>query len=439
MRFHPDRKKAFLFDVDGTLVETGGAGRQAFSRAFEDVFGEADAFCGETFIGRTDPGVLHATVVRLRGDRPTDAEEARFYEHYLGHLEHELATTDRYRVLPGVPTILEGLAARPDCVLGLVTGNVRRGAYMKLALGGLDRFFPFGGFGSDDGDRPSLTRIAAERAADAAGGPVDAVVLGDSPLDAAAARANGLPIVLVATGGTPPENLRALDPDLYFDSLADWPVAMARLLGVGDTIAAGPEDVDRAAAIVRGGGVVVHPTATLYGLAADAFDPAAAERIGRIKGGRAGPFLALAATPDEAFALAAAVPDAARRLAARFWPGPLTLALPAADSLPEHLIGPGGSVAVRVDPHPIARDLCRAAGRPLLSTSANRHGAPPPASAAEIAPGVAAGCDLFLSDDRPLAGAPSTLVRVDADGAIAVLREGALPTATVFAALQETP
>jgi L-threonylcarbamoyladenylate synthase len=220
--------------------------------------------------------------------------------------------------------------------------------------------------------------------------------------------------------------LAAQDPELLLPSFEDWGVAVARLLGLGDDLRAGIGDVDRAAAVVRAGGVLIHPTSTLYGLAGNALDPSVAARVRRIKGARDAPFLALVADADAAFALAAGVSDVARRLADAFWPGPLTLVLTAAEGLPGHVVGPQGTVAVRVDPHPFVRALVAAAGVPVLSTSANRTGGPAPSRAGDLALGLCAACDLVVTQPGALEGTPSTVVRIDGDR-VEVLRQGAVP------------
>ncbi len=422
----PSPARAFLFDVDGTLVDSGGAGLRAMRRAFQEVIGVQDPFRGDSFTGRTDPHIFRTAVKRhLRRD-PTAAEERAFFDCYLRCLSEEVPSSRRYRVLPGVVTVLEALSARPGCLLGLCTGNLEEGARLKLARANLNRFFAFGGFGSDDEDRAALTRVAIERARIAAGGPVDPLVIGDSPHEVTAARRNGARVALVATGWTPSEALRALDPDLFFESFADEEATVARLLGLGDSIRAGVADVARAADVVRQGGVLVHPTSTLYGFGGDAMDAAVVARVRRLKGGREAPFLVLVPGAEAAWSLASEVPEAARRLASRFWPGPLTLVLPASDRVPRHLAGPGGTVAVRVDAHPFAHALAAAAGVPLLSSSANRSGEPPPSAPDEVSRDLVLACDLFIEDHVALEGRPSSVVRVR-DDCVEVLREGAIP------------
>lgn len=421
----PCPARAFLFDVDGTLVDSGGAGLRAMRRAFTEVVGLADPFRGDSFTGRTDPHIFRTAVQRHLGRAATPAEERAFLDRYLRHLSEEVPSSPRYRVLPGVVTVLEALSARPGCLLGLCTGNLEAGARIKLARADLNRFFAFGGFGSDDPDRAALTRVAIERARVAAAGPVDPLVIGDSPHEVTAARRNGARVALVATGWTPREALQALDPDLFFESFEDEEATVARLLDLEDSLRAGVSDLARAVDVVRRGGVLVHPTSTLYGFGGDATDPDVVARVRRLKGGRDTPFLVLVPDAQTAWSLAATVPEAARRLASRFWPGPVTLVLPASDRVPRPLVGPGGTVAVRVDAHPFAQALAAAAGVPLLSTSANRSGGPAPCAPDEVARDLVLACDLFVEDPGTLEGRPSSVVRVR-DGRVEVLREGAI-------------
>jgi tRNA threonylcarbamoyl adenosine modification protein (Sua5/YciO/YrdC/YwlC family) len=419
--------RAFLFDLDGTLVDTGGAGRRAVTGAFLDLYGVAEAFEGQDFSGATDP-VIYTTAMRRRlGRDPDEAERDRFNRRYLDCLDAELHSgAPGYRVLPGVPRILAGLSVRPGVLCGLCTGNLREAARLKLGPGGLARFFAFGGFGSDSGDRAELTRAAWRRAEALAGGPVDALVIGDSPLDFAAARAAGARVALVGTGWTPLRDLAALGPDLLFPSFADWESAIPAILGMPAPLRVGTGEVVRAVRTVRDGGVLVYPTATLYGLGCDAARPEAVERVRRIKGKREAPFILLGADSGHGLALAAEAGPRVRDLASRFWPGPLTLVLQAGPSAPADVVGPEGTVAVRVDAHPFPAALAAGAGAWLVSTSANPSGGAAPASAKDVHGDVIAGCDLFVADPEPLGGVPSTVVRVRGD-TLEVLRPGAIP------------
>jgi L-threonylcarbamoyladenylate synthase len=185
-----------------------------------------------------------------------------------------------------------------------------------------------------------------------------------------------------------------------------------------------PADLARAAALIAAGGVVIFPTETFYGLAADPWQPAAVDRVIALKGRPDGAPILLV-LPDLAAvdAVAGPVPDAARRLMARHWPGPLTLVLPARPGLAAAVTGPRG-VGVRVSSHPVAAALARACGRAITATSANRSGAPPatdPAVAAADLPGA----DALLDGGPTAGGPPSTVAAVDPDGTILVLRPGA--------------
>jgi len=194
-------------------------------------------------------------------------------------------------------------------------------------------------------------------------------------------------------------------------------------------------DVEVAAAALRAGAIVVYPTETFYGLGALATLPAAIDRLAAAKLRPEGkPLPLVAADPAMAFALWAGVPGEALRLAARFWPGPLTLAAPAAAGLPGPLVQ-GGSVAVRVPGSDLARALSRLAGGPVVSTSANPSGGPPPASPEALDADLLSRVDLVLDGGPTPGGEPSTVVRLGG-GAPVLLREGAIPWPEVLEALR---
>ncbi|MCB2188296.1 MAG: threonylcarbamoyl-AMP synthase [Deltaproteobacteria bacterium] len=222
--------------------------------------------------------------------------------------------------------------------------------------------------------------------------------------------------------GQPPESPAPGHPPV---KLARCGVQVLRL----DPVRPDPAALARAAEVLRAGGLVIFPTETLYGLAADAANPAALERLAGLKGRDAAkPFPLIA--PDQAAvaALAAEIPPAAQRLMARHWPGALTLVLPARPGLSPRLVSADGGVAVRLSPHPVAAGLARALGRALTATSANPGGEPAVADPRELAPSILAGVELLLAAGACPGGPPSTVadarqvpVRVLRSGAIVLL------------------
>lgn len=187
---------------------------------------------------------------------------------------------------------------------------------------------------------------------------------------------------------------------------------------------------------LRAGALVIYPTETLAGIGCDPCHEAALARLSQVKGRPAGqPYPLL--VPDVVAADALALfPPAALRLAARFWPGLLTLVLPARAGVPASWTGADGTLALRISGHPVAAPLVRALGGPLVSTSANRSKEPPPTRVADVDPELRAAVELVLPDGpTPPAGTGSTLVRVAPDGGWEVLREGAIPAATIAATL----
>jgi L-threonylcarbamoyladenylate synthase len=193
------------------------------------------------------------------------------------------------------------------------------------------------------------------------------------------------------------------------------------------------EAMERAALALRAGGLLVYPTETLYAVGGRALDPRAGARVREAKGRSEDKALPLvAADVEQVRALCAGWPDSAERLAVRFWPGPLTLVLPARAGVPDEVLAGGRSVAIRVPGRELPRRLCRMAG-PLISTSANRSGEPPATRCAEAVAAVGAWVELAL-DGGTCGGAPSTIVDLSG-GEPRVLREGAIARAEALAAL----
>ena len=208
--------KLFLFDIDQTLINTGGAGLRALDRACLKLLGLEKAMQGISPHGKTDPAIVREIFrVKLRSENPANAHVAAVIDGYLSFLREEVETSATYRVLPGIISLLDELNKRTDVLLGLATGNIEPGARVKLQRAGLNEYFAFGGFGSDSEDRTELVRRAAEKAAHKNGGsisPSNIFVIGDTVLDIDAGKRAGFKTVGVATGSYSVEQLSAAEP-----------------------------------------------------------------------------------------------------------------------------------------------------------------------------------------------------------------------------------
>ncbi|MGB5364932.1 MAG: HAD family hydrolase [Polyangiales bacterium] len=218
------RRIIALFDIDGTLLRAGGAGRRAVELAVGEVLDELEdevSLQSVEFAGRTDPWIVRAALMQY-GVAAEDDLIHEVLRRYVAHLPRELERADAFEVLPGVLALLSELSDREDLVLGLGTGNTEPAAYAKLARGGLDSFFAFGGFGSDHAERPEVLRTALHRGLERAGVQMEdarVVVIGDTPHDVAAARAIGAHCVAVSTGGYEPSALEAAGASVVVSDL----------------------------------------------------------------------------------------------------------------------------------------------------------------------------------------------------------------------------
>lgn len=233
------RPTVFLFDIDGTLLSTGGAGRRSMEAAFRAAYGERGAAAiAFSFAGMTDRAIVRTGIRAVHGgDSPEiDAAIDAVLHVYVAHLADEVGRSEGYRVMPGVHDVLAWLRGVGGGVaIGLGTGNVKRGAYTKLERGSLHAEFAFGGFGCDAEERSQLLHAGARRGAEALGLEVTAcrvVVIGDTPKDVTAARAIGATCVGVGTGGVAPSTLEELGAEHAFDDLTAAGVREA-LLGAG--------------------------------------------------------------------------------------------------------------------------------------------------------------------------------------------------------------
>ena len=205
--------KLLLFDIDQTLINSGGAGLRALDRACEKVLGLKNAMQGISPHGKTDPAIARE-ILRARLDRASrdGSDIPSILEAYVSFLKEEVQLSPGYRVLPGIVSLLEEMLDRQEVVLGLATGNIELGARIKLERGGLNRYFEFGGFGSDSEDRTELVRRAADKAADKIGTsipPSNIFVIGDTPLDIDAGNRAGFKTIGVGTGSYSAEQLVA--------------------------------------------------------------------------------------------------------------------------------------------------------------------------------------------------------------------------------------
>ena len=217
--------RLFLFDVDGTLVTAGGAGRVALGRALEEVYGTVGAINRYDFRGKTDPRiVLDLLAAAGWSEADVRARLSSCFVAYVRELDALIGDGGRVRLMPGVAEVVSALSAREDTLVGLLTGNIEPGARVKLRPTGLWRFFRVGAFGSDDHDRRRLPAIACDRVRVLLGHEIPferVTIIGDTPLDVDCARGCGAVAVAVATGNYPQPELAACGPDLLFGDFSD--------------------------------------------------------------------------------------------------------------------------------------------------------------------------------------------------------------------------
>jgi phosphoglycolate phosphatase len=227
--------RLILFDVDGTLISSGGRAGKALIAALLEAFGTAGPATGYRYSGKTDPQIVRELLEA--GGVPCEHVTARMGEVldlYLRNLRTALQP-GTVMTLPGVVDLLAALRQRPDVRLGLLTGNVAPGATIKLSVAGLAEHFSVGAYGSDDADRNNLVPLARQRARERWGDDFTGertVVVGDAEADVRCARAGGARAVAVASGWTSREQLAALAPDALLDTLAP-PLSLAALLDGG--------------------------------------------------------------------------------------------------------------------------------------------------------------------------------------------------------------
>jgi phosphoglycolate phosphatase len=211
-----------LFDIDGTLVRTGGAGKAAMEQALQTGFGVRELLDVVPYSGRTDPAIGR-DLLDVHGLATTEENLQRLHEAYLSQLSEKLLQIGGH-LCPGIAPLLEVLTQRQDVQLGLLTGNVRRGAKTKLGHFGIWDTFAFGGFGDGRTNRDDVARAAladAERHLNQSVSLDRVWVIGDTPLDVSCARAIGAKALAVATGWHPITELQTTGADAVFEDLSD--------------------------------------------------------------------------------------------------------------------------------------------------------------------------------------------------------------------------
>jgi phosphoglycolate phosphatase len=218
-------RKLVLFDIDGTLLITGGAAKRAFVRAVRETYGTVGRLETFPFDGKTDPQIIR--IVMREAGVPEEVVEAKLQaclNRYVKYNEEELPRATKAVLYPGVKDVLDLLSGDKRVTLGVLTGNVEGGAQQKLAMFGLAHYFAFGVYGSDSPDRGELARLALRKADELTGKgfePRETFIIGDTEFDIACAHAVGANAVAVATGNYGLERLKALGPELAFRDYSD--------------------------------------------------------------------------------------------------------------------------------------------------------------------------------------------------------------------------
>jgi phosphoglycolate phosphatase len=231
-------KTLFLFDIDGTILKSKGAGVRSMQKIGRKLFGEGFNAEATTVAGQLDPVIFAAATAALKL-HDHDLQHREFHDHYLIELEAELGRVrEHVRVMPGIREILVALHERAnqrgDVVLGLLTGNYRKAAALKLAAVGIPiEWFKVTAYGEDGPSRPDLVLVAMrqyEQLTDRKPDPKRVIVIGDTPKDVHCAKVHGCIAVAVATGAFAIEELRKTDADLVLTDLAD-PKPVIELIG----------------------------------------------------------------------------------------------------------------------------------------------------------------------------------------------------------------
>lgn len=227
-------KKLLLFDIDGTLIRSNGAGRAALEAALHEIFGTSGPSDSYPFDGKTDPRIITDLLTAVGINHETIQSQLPTVYERMTEKAHTFFAEKRITICPGVEPLLAALRGQPDVVLGLLTGNINTTAPLKLAAAGLDPTnFQVGAYGSDDADRNRLPMVAMQKAAELTGCPFDGhntVIIGDTPADILCARAGKTTAVAVATGRHSVQTLTQYQPDYVLENFLDTTAVLDILL-----------------------------------------------------------------------------------------------------------------------------------------------------------------------------------------------------------------
>lgn len=222
--------RLILFDIDGTLLREGLAPKIAFARALRETYSTAGPVQSFKFAGMTDPECV-VQIMRMAGidDGTIFERRQECLRRYVDHLAEEMRNHDGAKLFAGVRPLLERLNKLDNVLVGLLTGNILRGAQLKLRRWNLEPYFRFGAYGDDHEDRSVLAQIALDKARTLTGLPIagaDTTIVGDTPRDVVCARAIGARAVVVATGQVARRELIQAGPDALLDSFENYDVAL---------------------------------------------------------------------------------------------------------------------------------------------------------------------------------------------------------------------
>ncbi len=218
-------KKILLFDIDGTLLLTGGCGKIALEKAFEEVLGTQNAWGDMMPDGKTDPFIIEEIAQKILNRKLTSSEYTALSKLYLTYFRLEIQNATNFRLMPGIPELLSALVKKNDILLGIATGNLEEAGWLKLEHGGIRKFFRFGGFGSDSMERSEIIQAAIECGEKILGRKINAeeiYVIGDTHYDVRAAKKLGLKAIGVTTGSMKEKDFSGEHkPDYLLDDLSD--------------------------------------------------------------------------------------------------------------------------------------------------------------------------------------------------------------------------